>query len=122
MGYSNLQACVADLERHGMLKRIEGEVDPNLEVGAIQRRVYAAGGPALLFTNVAGCRFPLLGNLFGTLERTRFLFRDTLATIEKLVALKINPAEALRHPLGFAPVLPAAFNLLPRKVGRGPIL
>ncbi len=122
MGYRNLRECVADLERYGMLKRVEVEVDPYLEAGAIQRRVYAAKGPALLFTKVAGCRFPMLGNLFGTLERTRFLFRDTLAAIEKLVALKINPAEALRHPLGCAFVLPAAWHLLPRKVGTGPIL
>jgi 4-hydroxy-3-polyprenylbenzoate decarboxylase len=122
MGYRNLQECVVDLERHGMLKRIEVEVDPHLEAGAIQRRAYAAKGPAILFTNVAGCRFPMLGNLFGTLERTRFLFRDTLAVIERLVELKINPAEALRHPLGYASVLPAAWTLLPRKVGTGPIL
>lgn len=122
MGYRNLQECVADLERHGMLKRIEVEVDPNLEAGAIQRRVYAAGGPALLFTNVQGCSFPLLGNLFGTLERTRFLFRDTLSAIERLVEMKINPAGALRHPLAYAPILPAALNLLPKGVGRGPIL
>ena len=122
MGYRNLRECVADLERYGMLKRVEVEVDPYLEAGAIQRRVYAAKGPALLFTKVAGCRFPMLGNLFGTLERTRFLFRDTLAAIEKLVALKINPAEALRHPLGCASVLPAAWHLLPRTVGTGPIL
>ncbi len=122
MGYRNLQECVADLGRHGMLKRIEVEVDPNLEAGAIQRRVYAAGGPALLFTNVKGCRFPLLGNLFGTLARTRFLFRDTLGAIERLVEMKINPAEALRHPLAYAPILPAALNLLPKGVGKGPIL
>ncbi|TWJ18399.1 UbiD family decarboxylase [Geobacter argillaceus] len=122
MGYRNLRECVVDLERHGMLTRIEVEVDPNLEAGALQRRVYAAGGPALLFTNVKGSSFPLLGNLFGTLERTRFLFRDTLATIDRLVALKINPAEALRHPLRYVSTLPAALSLLPKAVGRGPIL
>lgn len=122
MGYKNLQECVADLERRGMLKRIEIEVDPELEMGCIQRRVYAAGGPALLFTNPRGCSFPMLGNLFGTLERTRFIFRDTLAAIEKLVALKINPAQALKNPLGFAAAIPAALTLLPKKVSSGAIL
>lgn len=122
MGYRNLQECVTDLERRGMLKRIEIEVDPELEMGCIQRRVYAAGGPALLFTNPRGCSFPMLGNLFGTLERTRFIFRDTLAAIEKLVALKINPAQALKNPLGFAATIPAALSLLPKRVTSGAIL
>ena len=87
MGYRNLQECVTDLERHGMLRRIDLPVDPYLEVGSIQRRVYRAGGPALLFTSVKGSSFPLLGNLFGTLERTRFIFRDSLRTIDTLVKL-----------------------------------
>src|SRR5512138_2384108 len=98
MGYRNLQQCVADLERTGQLVRIEMEIDPYLEMGMIQRRVYENQGPALLFTNVKGCRFPMLGNLFGTLERARWIFRDSLKTIEALVALKINPAEMLKNP------------------------
>ena len=53
MGYRNLQECVADLEQRGMLKRIEAEIDPNLEMGCIQRRVYESGGPALLFERPA---------------------------------------------------------------------
>lgn len=116
MGYKNLQACVNDLAQHKMLKRIDIPVDPHLEAGMIQRRVYQAGGPALLFTNVKGSSFPLLGNLFGTLERTRFIFRDTLQTIETLVQMKINPFSALGKPLsGFGAAI-AAKNLLPKKV------
>jgi len=122
MGYRNLRECTADLEQSGQLVRIATEVDPDLEVGAIQRRVYAAGGPALLFTNVKGCRFPLLGNLYGTLDRTRFLFRDTLAAIERLVALKVDPRSFFREPFDMLGTLPAAFNLLPKKVANGPIL
>jgi len=122
MGYRNLQECVSDLERHGRLKRIEIEIDPDLEMGSIQRRVYEQGGPALFFTNPKGCRFPMLGNLFGTLERTRFIFRDTLSGIERLVALKVNPGQALKNPLSFASTLPAALSLLPRNVSRGAIL
>ncbi|NIQ96263.1 MAG: UbiD family decarboxylase, partial [Desulfuromonadales bacterium] len=49
------------MEQHRQLIRINSEVDPYLEAGAIQRRVYAAGGPALLFTNVKSCSFPMLG-------------------------------------------------------------
>ncbi len=122
MGYRNLQACVAELVEKGELIRIEAEVDPNLEAGAIQRRVYQTGGPALLFTRVAGCRFPLLGNLFGTMERTRFIFRDTLQDMERLVALKVNPFALLKEPLALARTPFAALHLLPRKVLSGPVL
>lgn len=122
MGYRNLQQTVADLEINGRLIRIENEVDPYLELGSIQRRVYAAQGPALLFTNVKGCSFPMLGNLFGTLERARWIFRDSLKSIEALVALKINPAEALKKPASLLKSIPGAFHLLPDFVSDGPVL
>jgi len=122
MGYRNLQECVRDLEARGKLIRIDCEVDPDIEVGAIQRRVYRACGPALLFINVKGCGFPMLGNLFGTVERTRFIFRDTLAEIERLVAMKVNPVSLLKDPFGSLGLPPVLLHLLPRKVARGPIL
>lgn len=122
MGYRTLADCVRELEAAGRLVRIDRPLDPDLEIGAVQRRVYQAGGPALLFTNVKGCRFPMLGNLFGTLERTRWIFRDTLADIEKLVALKVNPAEILRRPWDLPAIVPGAKNLLPKKVRTGPVL
>lgn len=122
MGYRSLRECIEDLAAAGDLIRITAEIDPDLEAGAIQRRVYRAGGPALLFTNVKGCRFPMVGNLFGTIDRTRHLFRDTLATIENLVRLKIEPQALLKNPLAFAGTLPAALHLFPKKVSNGPIL
>lgn len=122
MGYHNLSECVRDLEAAGQLLRIRTEVDADLEVGAIQRRVYEAGGPALLFTRVKGSAFPLLGNLFGTLERARYIFRDTLKGIERLVALKLDPASVLKHPLACLGAPRSALNLLPKRVRTGPIL
>jgi 4-hydroxy-3-polyprenylbenzoate decarboxylase len=122
MGYRNLQECVADLERHGHLLRINVPLDPHLEIGALQRRVYQAGGPALLFTNAVGCRFPLLGNLFGTLERTRFIFRDTLDDIRCLVDLKINPFSLLKHPLDIVKAPFAASHLVPSVTSKAPLL
>jgi 4-hydroxy-3-polyprenylbenzoate decarboxylase len=122
MGYKNLQECVVDLERHGKLLRIDVPLDPYLEIGALQRRVYQAGGPALLFTNAVGCRFPLLGNLFGTLERTRFIFRDTLDDIRCLVELKINPFSLLKNPLDIIKAPFAAYHLLPAVTTNAPVL
>ena len=122
MGYRNSAACVADLERSGSLIRIDQELSADLEIGSIQRRVYQAGGPALLFTRVKGCSFPMLGNLFGTLERTRFIFRDTLKAVERLVQLKVDPRYFIKEPLSLLSTLPAAWHLIPKRVDDGPIL
>lgn len=122
MGYRNLRACVEDLERHGQLRRIEVEIDPCLEMAEIQRRVYQAGGPALLFSRVKGCAFPMVSNLFGTLERTRFLFRDTLEAVRKLVELKIDPGAWARKPWRYLGVPWTLLSALPRFVRTGPIL
>jgi 4-hydroxy-3-polyprenylbenzoate decarboxylase len=122
LGYRNLASCVADLERSGALIRINEEVSSNVEIGVIQRRVYEAGGPALLFTNVKGCSFPMLGNLFGTLERTRYIFRDTVKSVERLVQLKIDPRSMLKEPASLLASIPAALHLLPKQVVDGPIL
>ena len=122
LGYRNLAACVKDLERSGALVRVNEEVSSNLEIGSIQRRVYQAGGPALLFTRVKGCSFPMLGNLFGTLERTRFIFRDTLKAVGTLVQLKLDPRHLLKEPASIFSAIPAALHLLPKQVGDGPIM
>ena len=98
MGYRSLRACVDDLERHGQLVRIDAPVDAHLEAAAIHRRVHAAGGPALLFANVTGCRFPMVSNLFGTMERMRLMFRDALDGVERLVEMKAKPQAALARP------------------------
>jgi 4-hydroxy-3-polyprenylbenzoate decarboxylase len=122
MGYFSLRACVEDLERTGQLVRVDTEIDAYLEAAEIQRRVYQAEGPALLFTRVKGCAFPLVSNLFGTLERTRFLFRDTLEAVRHLVALKVDPAQFWRAPWRYRDVPRALWHLRPKYVRRGPIL
>lgn len=121
MGYRNLHACVTDLEATGQLVRIRELVDPHLEAAEIQRRVYQAGGPALLFENVVGCRFAMVSNLFGTSARTHFLFRDTLELVRRLVELKIDPAQALRAPWRYARALPIAWAMQPKYCRSGPI-
>src|SRR5260370_28067323 len=98
MGYRTLRACVHDLERHGQLVRVAAEINPHLEMAEIQRRVCAAGGPALLFERVKGCDFPMVGNVFGTLQRMRFLFRDAINAVRHLVELKVDPAAFWRDP------------------------
>ncbi len=122
MGYRNTRECLAALERRGELVRIEKAVDPNIEAGAIQRRVFKAGGPALLFTNVKGTRFPMAANLFGTRERMHFLFQDTMRMVERLMRLKLDPMAALKQPWKYLGGPRSAWHSLPKKVKNGPIM
>lgn len=118
MGYNNLAECVKDLEKHGHLIRIKEEVDPYLEMAAIHMRVYAHQGPALLFENVKGSKFPAVSNLFGTLERSRFMFRDTLSKMKLMVELKMNPMQAIKKPFRYAGISLNALTALPLKINR----
>lgn len=123
MGYKSLAACVADLERHGHLVRIKEEVDPYLEMAAIHMRVFDVEGPALFFENIKGSRFPAVSNLFGTLDRSKFMFRDTLDHVKRLVDVKMDPLSVLKKPLTYAGSSMVALGALPwrRKAG-APIL
>ena len=115
MAYSSLESCLIDLERNGQLIRIKEEVDPYLEMAAIHLRVHEAGGPALLFERVKGSPFRAASNIFGTLERSRFLFRDTIETVEQLIEFKNNPAKALKHPLSLVSTGLSAIKAIPLK-------
>src|SRR5579864_4221567 len=122
MGHRNLQECVRDLERTGQLRRIDAEADPFLEIAEIHRRVYRAGGPALLFTRVRGTAFPVVCNLFGTRERMRYIFRDTLDAVRQLVVLKKDPGALAKKPWAFRRMPKTLWNLRPKFVRSGPIL
>ena len=122
MGYFTLQQCVEDLESAGHLIRLEDEVDACLEAAEIHRRVNAAGGPAVLFARVKNCRFPLVSNLFGTIERARFMFRDTLTAVQQLVQLKVDPRSAWKHPWRAVTTARTAIWTLPRQVKNAPVL
>ncbi|HHX41076.1 MAG TPA: menaquinone biosynthesis decarboxylase [Armatimonadetes bacterium] len=69
MAYRDLKEFVKVLRERGELKEIQAEVDPCLEITEITDRVVKRQGPALLFTNVKGHRWPVLINAFGTMER-----------------------------------------------------
>lgn len=115
MSYSSLEACLFDLERTGQLLRIKEQVDPNLEMAAIHLRVFEQKGPAILFENVTGSKFRAASNIFGTLERSQFIFRDTLPKVKQLIDIKIDPTAAIKNPLKSLAAIPAALNALPKK-------
>ncbi len=115
MPYSSLEECLLDLEKNGHLIRIKEEVDPHLEMAAIHLRVYESGGPALLFENVKGSKFRAASNIFGSLERSKFMFRHTFEKVQKLIRLKNDPIQALKHPIDNLTTGLAALKALPLK-------
>lgn len=115
MAYTSLEECLLDLERNGQLIRITEEVDPNLEMATIHHRVYEANGPALLFERVKGSRFRTASNIFGTLDRSKFIFRKTLHHVQNLIQLKNDPISALKHPIKNFTSAIAALGAIPYK-------
>ena len=99
MTYKSLRDCVNDLENNGKLLRIKEEVDPNLEMAEIHRQVYDRKGPAILFEKVKGSPFQAISNIYGTNERTEFVFRHTLPRLQKLIEVKADPSRLLKNPL-----------------------
>jgi 4-hydroxy-3-polyprenylbenzoate decarboxylase len=115
MAYTSLEQCLTDLERNGYLARIKEEVGPYLEMAAIHLRVHEAGGPALLFENVKGTKYSAASNIFGSLERSKFIFRDTLALVQRLIELKNDPVAAIKQPFKNFNAGLAAIKALPLK-------
>lgn len=120
MPYRSLRESLDDLERQGGLRRVSVEVDPDLEMAEIQRRLYEAGGPAVLFERVKGSPFQAVCNLFGTLERARFLLRHSLERVRRIVQVKADPSEAWRRPGTMVTAPLVGLRSLPMRVRRGP--
>ncbi|MDB5246165.1 MAG: UbiD family decarboxylase [Segetibacter sp.] len=115
MAYKSLEQCLIDLEKNNHLIRVKEEVDPFLEMAAIHLRVHEAGGPALLFENVKGSKYRAASNIFGSLERSKFIFRNTLATVQRLIELKNDPVKAIKQPFRNINTGLAALKALPLK-------
>ncbi|HRY12078.1 MAG TPA: UbiD family decarboxylase [Syntrophomonadaceae bacterium] len=122
MIYKNTRECVLDLEKHGHLVRVHEETDPNLEMAEIHRRVFQAGGPAILFERVKGSPFPAVSNLFGTMERARFIFRATLDKVMRIMRTVADLETVRRQPWRYTGLALAGWNALPRKVRQAPVM
>ncbi len=116
--------CVLDLEKHGKLIRIKEKIDPNLEMAEVHRRIYDKQGPAIFFENVKGSPFPAVSNIYGTTERTEFVFRDTIEKVQKVIELKADPTAFFKNPMRYLSAPFTALNALPMKsrFGQPPIL
>ena len=122
MTVNSLEKCIRELESQDFLLRYEQEADPYLEIAEIQRRVFANDGPAILFTNVKDCQFPVVSNLFGTLERSQFIFRNSLDQVRRLVQAKVDPSQILRRPWRHFGLARQALKMIPKRCSRGAVL
>jgi len=71
MSYRNIGEFLRALEEDGDLVRVSAPVSPRLEISEIADRAVKGGGPALLFENVQGSKFPVAINTFASRERMR---------------------------------------------------
>lgn len=94
----DLRAFLDVLRREGELVEIDAEVDPNLEIAEVHRRVIAANGPALLFRRPKNADFPVVTNLFGTRRRVELAFGQRANDVIREVAAL--PHELMPPSLG----------------------
>jgi 4-hydroxy-3-polyprenylbenzoate decarboxylase len=125
MAYESLGAFVRALRAAGELATIEAAVDPHLEIAEITDRVVKAGGPALLFRNVRGSRFPVLTNQFGTERRAALAFgARSLREVEDRVRGVVEPAmpSDVGGKLGrLASLAAAGASTIPRRIDKAPV-
>ena len=110
-------------ETNGELRRVTREIDPVLEVSEIAQRVMRAGGPALLFENIKGSRFPLLINTYATRKRMSWaLGVDDLETHARTIAdlVKSQPPASLLDKIRMLPKLGRVASAMPRTVSTAP--
>lgn len=121
MSHRSTLQVVKDLRLHGRLIEVSDPLSPHLEIAEVQRRVYANGGPAILFTNPIGCGFPMVSNLFGSLDQARFLFRKTIDRVRRAIELKIDPNQLFMRPLRYTSAPWTAWTMLPKRVRFGAV-
>jgi len=124
VAFTDLRTFLDTLRRADDVVTVEAEVDPHLEAAEIHRRVIAAGGPALIFNNVARSDFRLVTNLMGTARRAELAFGERpLQLIKRIVEL----AETLLPPstAGLWGARDVAMDLIKvgtRRVDKGPVV
>lgn len=122
MSYPSLEAALLDLEKHGMLLRVGEEVSPDLLMPKMAEIATKESMPALLFEHVKCSPFRAAANIFGTMERARFLFRDTWKKAETAIAFHADPVSILKHPARLSTLPGIGISALPRKSLFAPVL
>lgn len=124
MPIEDIHEFVKDLEKNGELKRVDAEVDPELEIAEILRREMYANGPAVLFENVKGFEIPVLGNAFGSMKRLEIgLETDDFTDIGHRIAdmTKMDVPSGLLSKIKKLPELSKMTEAFPKLEGSGPV-
>jgi 4-hydroxy-3-polyprenylbenzoate decarboxylase len=129
MSYKSLREFVSQLEIDGDLVRVSKEISTVLEMTEIQTRVLAENGPAILFENVitenGKSDFPVLVNLFGTVERVAKGMNSTpdkLTEIGEILAFLKNPEPpgGWKEAVNMLPILKKVMHMTPKNVKKAP--
>ena len=116
MTYKSLHKCISDLETKGEIRKVYEEMNPDLDMATMHLNEFANGGKAILFENIKGSKYKAVSNLFGTLERSKFMFRDTLQIVKELINIKNNPISAFKNPVKALSTVLNGIYALPKKV------
>ncbi|MCK5541133.1 MAG: UbiD family decarboxylase [Desulfobacterales bacterium] len=127
MTFKSLNDCVNFLENQGELIRVKEEIDPDLEMAEVTRRVFQNDGPALLFENIKATPFPAVSNLYGNYERALKIFEPGFDRIKQIIKIKSDLKSLIKPPLfksltASLKTLPAFIHVLPVRKRTGKVL
>ena len=125
MVFDNLLEYINAIDSLGELKRVNVEVNPELEVAEIMRRLmYTGKSPAVLFENVKGYGIPILGNAFGSLKRLQIALniQDFSEIGNRIVDLtKLKMPSGVFEKIRMLPKLSELSDYGPKIVDKGPV-
>ena len=116
MSYKSIKDCILDLKQNNELNVISKEVDPEIEMASIHLKEFQGQGKAIFFKNIKNTKYPAVSNLFGSLKRSKFLFRKSLSIVKDLIRIKTNPISILKNPISSLYAASHALYALPKKV------
>ncbi len=123
MPFDNLQSLVHHMERSGGILRISERLSPNLEIPEVTDRVMKRGGPGLLFENPKGYAFPVLTNVFGSVDRINTIFEvENMDGLGMRFAeyLHMEPPRGLIEKIKLLPKLKDIASVFPKTVKDAP--
>ena len=125
MVFDDLLDYVNALDARGELNRVHVEVDPNLEVAEIMRRLmYSNKKPAVIFENVKGYNMPILGNVFGSIDLLKIALdiNDFSEIGQRIVDLtKLKMPSGVIGKIKMLPKLSEISEYGPKIVDKGPV-
>lgn len=124
MPIEDLGEFIEKIENAGELRRVKTQVDSDLEIAEILRRVMYANGPAVLFENVKNHSMPVLGNAFGSMKRLEIgLETDDFTQIgQRIVDMtKMDIPSGLFEKIRKLPELSKMTDIAPKLQKSGPV-